>query len=88
MEILARQVIGYHFCSLDNEATCSIPEFVHSLAAQIVQCPTMSQFHKLVATSPHLQQLLSFQSCLSDPSKSFIEGILEPLKLLRSQVKK
>jgi hypothetical protein len=35
MEILARQVVGYHFCSLDNESTCTIPEFVHSVAAQV-----------------------------------------------------
>ena len=87
MEILARQVVGYHFCSLDNESTCTIPEFVHSLAAQLTQNPNMTHFNKLVGSNSRLLQLLSYPSCLADPSQAFIEGILETLKLLRSQGK-
>ena len=87
MEILARQVVGYHFCSLDDESTCTIPEFVHSIAAQLIQNPNMTHFHRLVASNERLQQLLSYPSCLADPSTAFVEGILEPLKLLRSQGK-
>jgi hypothetical protein len=87
MEILARQVVGYHFCSLDNESSCTIPEFVHSLAAQMTQNPNLGHFNRLVASNPRLQQLLSYPSCLGDPSTAFVEGIMEPLKLLRSQGK-
>ena len=87
MEILARQVVGYHFCNLDNESSCTIPEFVHSIAAQLTQNPNMSHYHRLVSSTHQLHQILSYASCLADPSKAFIEGILEPLKLLRSQGK-
>jgi hypothetical protein len=73
--------------SQDNESSCTIPEFVHSIAAQLTQNPNMTHYNRLVSSNHHLQQVLSYPSCLSDPSKAFVEGILEPLKLLRSQGK-
>jgi hypothetical protein len=53
----------------------------------MTQNPNMSHFNRLVASNPRLQQLLSYPSCLADPSKAFVDGILEPLKLLKSQGK-
>ena len=55
MDILAREVIGYHFCQMDNEETCVIPHFVHSLAAQMSQSPMLSSYTKLIANDGKLQ---------------------------------
>lgn len=55
MDILAREVIGYHFCQMDNEETCVIPHFVHSLAAQMSQSPMLSSYRKLIANDGKLQ---------------------------------
>lgn len=87
IDILARDVAAYHFCQLDNEATCTIPEFVHSVAAQMSQAPQMSAYRQLIQSSDHLKSLLSYQSCVSNSSAAFIQGILEPLTLLKSQCK-
>ena len=55
MDVLAREVIGYHFCQMDNEETCGIPQFVHSLAAQMSQSPMLSSYRKLIANDGRLQ---------------------------------
>lgn len=34
---LASQVVAYHFCQADNNSTCLVPDFIHSLAAQLCQ---------------------------------------------------
>ena len=34
---LATKVVAYHFCQADNAPTCLVPEFVHSIAAQLSQ---------------------------------------------------
>ena len=55
MDILAREVIAYHFCQMDNEDTCAIPQFVHSLAAQMSQSPMLSAYKRLIANDGKLQ---------------------------------
>ena len=37
MSEIGRQVIAYHFCQADNSPTCNVPEFIHSVAAQLSQ---------------------------------------------------
>ena len=32
---LASQICAFHICQADNSLTCMVPEFVHSLAAQM-----------------------------------------------------
>lgn len=87
MDILAKDVAAYHFCQMDNEPTCSIPEFVHSVAAQISQSPSLAAFRQKVVSDGNLQTLLSLQSCMRDPSRAFVQGVLEPLQMLRCQGK-
>ena len=87
IDILARDVVAFHFCQLDDEPTCTIPEFVHNLSAQMSRSPHLLSFRTLLQQSPELLNLLSYHSCLENPSKALIKGILEPLALLRSQGK-
>ena len=87
IDILARDVVAFHFCQLDDEPTCTVPEFVHNLAAQMSRSPHLLSFRTLLQQSPELLSLLSYHSCLENPSKALIKGILEPLTLLRSQGK-
>ena len=39
---LASKVVAYHFCQADNAPTCLVPEFVHSIAAQLSQAPQLT----------------------------------------------
>ena len=55
---LADQVVGYHFCQADNADTCRVPEFVHSLAAQLSQCPRLASYRRLLQQHPETQQYL------------------------------
>ena len=83
MRVLASQIVAYHFCQADNSPTCLVPEFVHSVAAQLSQAPQLTPYYELVNSDPDLQNLLSLPGCVSDPSAAFVTGILEPLNNLR-----
>lgn len=52
---LASRVVAYHFCQADNNSTCLIPEFVHSLAAQLCQAPQLNIYRQHVLTELNLQ---------------------------------
>ena len=39
---LSSKVVAYHFCQADNAPTCLVPEFVHSIAAQLSQAPQLT----------------------------------------------
>ena len=67
--------------------SCTIPHFVHSLAAQMSQTPTLASYRRMIANDGGLQTMLSMSSCLSDPSRAFVAGVLEPLRILKSQGK-
>jgi len=83
MRVLASQIVAYHFCQADNSPTCLVPEFVHSVAAQLSQAPQLTPYYELVNSDTELQNLLSLPGCVSDPSAAFVTGILEPLANLR-----
>ncbi len=87
IDILARDVVAFHFCQLDNEPSCTIPEFVHNLAAQLSRCPQLASYRLLLQQNATLMSLVSYRSCVENTSKALIQGILEPLVLLRSQGK-
>ncbi|XP_052672765.1 protein TANC2-like isoform X4 [Crassostrea angulata] len=82
---LGSQVVGYHFCQADNNVTCLVPEFVHSLAAQLSQAPQLAAYHEMLLQDPHLQHVLSLKECVQNPSSAFIKGILDPLESLKEQ---
>ncbi len=83
MKILASQVVAYHFCQADNAPTCLVPEFVHSVAAQMSQAPQLTPYYQLLLSDPGLQNVLSLAGCVSDPGGAFVQGILEPMNALR-----
>ena len=74
MDILAREIVAYHFCQMDNEPSCLIPYFVHSISAQMSQTPNLVAYRRLIANDAKLKSILSMQSCLDDPKQSFIKG--------------
>lgn len=55
LKSLASRVVAYHFCQADNNSTCLIPEFVHSLAAQLCQAPPLNMYRQHMLTELNLQ---------------------------------
>lgn len=45
---LGAQLVAYHFCQADNSATCLVPDFVHSVAAQLCQAPQLAAYRDLL----------------------------------------
>ncbi|KFB34853.1 AGAP004244-PA-like protein [Anopheles sinensis] len=80
---LASHVVAYHFCQADNNSTCLIPDFVHSLAAQLCQAPQLAAYHEFLLGEHALQHALSVKECIADPERAMVMGILEPLATLR-----
>ena len=87
MKSLAAQVVAYHLCQADNNITCMVPEFVHSIAAYLTQAPQLSPYRDLLLQEPHLQNILSMKECVHDPSRAFIKGIIDPLLELKQMGK-
>ena len=84
---LASHLVSYHFCQADNAPTCLVPEFVHSIAAQMSQAPQLAAYFQLIQAEPAVQALLSLPSCHADPTTSLVKGILQPLSHLARQGK-
>nr|XP_006813233.1 PREDICTED: protein TANC2-like [Saccoglossus kowalevskii] len=84
---LSSRVVAYHFCQTDNLTTCLVPEFIHSLAAQLSQSPQLHEFKDMLVSEPHLQNILSMKECIQNPSSAFLTGIIEPLSTLKQQGK-
>lgn len=80
---LGGHLVAYHFCQADNNATCLVPEFVHSVAAQLCQAPQLVAYRDLLLREPKLQEILSISSCQTNPHEALVKGILEPLSSLR-----
>ncbi|XP_068912887.1 protein TANC2 isoform X2 [Tenebrio molitor] len=80
---LANSVVAYHFCQADNNNTCLVPDFIHSIAAQLCQAPQLSGYRDYLLSEPHLQAALSLKECITNPDTALTRGILEPLASLR-----
>lgn len=80
---LGGHLVAYHFCQADNNVTCLVPEFVHSVAAQLCQAPQLVAYRDLLLRDQRLQDVLSISSCQTDPHEALVKGILEPLSSLR-----
>ena len=77
--------IEYSFFNLYLFSFSSVPEFVHSIAAQMSQSPAMKSYYQLVMSDNRIRSRLAIPSCTSDPDGSFVQGILDPLKTLQGQ---
>ena len=84
---LGSQIVAFHFCQADNNVTCLVPEFVHSLAASLCEAPQLSAYRELLIQDTQLQDVLGLKECIRNPSNSFIKGILEPLRTLKDDGK-
>merc|ERR1712142_128708 len=84
LSLLSSHIVAYHFCQADNAPTCLIPEFVHSISAQMSQAPQLSPYFQLLQSDQAIQAMLSLASCNASPSKAMVKGILEPLNSLSS----
>ena len=82
--VLSHALVAYHFCQADNAPTCLVPEFVHSLAAQLAQAPQLQPYYQLLQAEPALQAALSLSSCTRDPGTALLTGVLDPLARLTS----
>ncbi|KAL0269173.1 UNVERIFIED_CONTAM: hypothetical protein PYX00_006985 [Menopon gallinae] len=80
---LASHVVAYHFCQSDNNNTCLVPDFIHSLAAQLCQAPQLSAYREYLLSEPHVQGSVSLKECITNPDLALNRGILEPLNSLR-----
>lgn len=85
LQRLANQVVSYHFCQSENAPTCSVPEFVHSMASQLSQSPIMKPYYQLLVSNHKIRSRLTMEECLANPDDSFIMGIIEPLRSLHGQ---
>ena len=85
LKSLASDVVAYHFCQIDNATTCLVPEFVHSLAAQLSQAPQLKPYHQLLSTDHDLRNKLSLVQCVADPDLALISGIIQPLMALKKK---
>lgn len=83
IKALASNVVAYHFCQADNNSTCLVPDFIHSLAAQLCQAPQLSAYRDYLLSETHLQNVLSVKECIADPERAIKMGILEPLISLK-----
>lgn len=82
---LSACVVAYHYCQVDNNITCTVPEFVHSLAAHLVCAPALAPYRDLLLARPRLHALLGIRQCVLNASRAFVDGILQPLtELYRS----
>lgn len=80
---LASQVVAYHFCQADNNSTCLVPDFIHSLAAQLCQGEqpflTMTRAkifnRKIPFTAPQLSNYRDY--ILGDPNLQNILSVKE-----------
>lgn len=80
---LSANVVAYHFCQADNNNTCLVPDFIHSLAAQLCQAPQLAAYRDHLLSEQHLQSALSLKECIANPDIALNRGILEPLSILK-----
>ena len=76
---LSASVVAYHYCQIDNNITCTVPEFIHSLAAHLVCAPALAPYRDLLLARPKLHALLAIRQCVLNASRAFVDGILQPL---------
>ena len=77
---VARRVVAYHFCQADAAASCLVPEFVHSVAAQLAQCPQLAAYRRQLQAPRSPLRHLSLRSCRADPDLALQRGLLQPLR--------
>jgi hypothetical protein len=57
--------------------------YFNLICFQMSQSPKLTPYYQLICSDLGLQNLLSLPGCVADPSRAFVQGILEPLNGLR-----
>ena len=68
LQSLAHQVVSYHFCQAENAPTCSVPEFIHSMASQLSQSPLLKPYYQLLVSNHKIRSRLTMEECLGKNS--------------------
>uniref|UniRef100_A0A6A7G314 Protein TANC2-like n=3 Tax=Hirondellea gigas TaxID=1518452 RepID=A0A6A7G314_9CRUS len=84
---IASRVVAYHFCLAGDSSTCLVPDFVHSIANQLFQCPKLEAYKEFIQSDPQAQNFLTLSSCIADPSSALLKGVFQPLQKLRRRGK-
>eukprot|EP00466_Bigelowiella_natans_P008232 jgi/Bigna1/147117/aug1.129_g21825 len=77
--LLADKLLAYHMCLEDDERTTNASRFVRSIAAQIAKHGRMAGIRKAMGTK-RCEKYLAEEQSSADPYRSFVEGILMPLR--------
>ena len=48
LQNLGSQVVAFHMCQADNNITCMVPDFVHSLSAYLTRAPQLQAYRDLL----------------------------------------
>ncbi|CAJ0583600.1 unnamed protein product, partial [Mesorhabditis spiculigera] len=85
LRAVAARLVAYHVCSIQDAATCSIPEFVCNLGATLAHSPILLSYADILTKNPGLQNLLTLDNCLKfGPQHVFEKAIVDPLAQLSS----
>jgi hypothetical protein len=74
--------MAYHFCQVDDSATCHVPELVRNIAAQLTKA--IPQYANYLIRRPALAALLTLDACYEDSMRAMRRAILAPLVELRA----
>lgn len=85
--LVSQQVVAFHFCQIDHNKTCLLPEFISNLCAMLANSPHLAAYKEFLIANPTVQEELSLPQCIANPIRSFRRGLVEPLKSLRKSGK-
>nr|CAD2157311.1 unnamed protein product [Meloidogyne enterolobii] len=84
---LGQNICAFHFAHLYDSKSCSIPEFIRSICAQLCDCPRLKKsYGKMIRSNPTLHQLaIDPYSSLKYSSLDLLRKlILEPINQIYS----
>ena len=81
LQSLAHQVVSYHFCQAENAPTCSVPEFIHSMASQLVSNEIP---YRIVTVGKMLMKNIGYGNFIIFwPLRFYVKLILENSEVLK-----
>ncbi|VDP10333.1 unnamed protein product [Soboliphyme baturini] len=80
---VARSVVGYHFCQIEDRSSCFLPEFLYSVCAMVAHSPQMSAYREYLTSNKQLLKRFSVTEFLLDAEGTFKALFTEPLNYLR-----
>ena len=75
-------LVFFFVFQVENSLTCQVPDFVHSLAAQLCQVPQLQGYREHLLRNPELLQALEMNRCIADPHAALLEGLSRNYQLI------